>query len=83
MAEFWLKELWPPSPPDLNFLDFVIWSILESKTCSSGHQGVRALGHGLGTCWNGILGKTVHALCSPVPGGLRCIVGVWGGCIKK
>ena len=48
MAGFRPKELWPTFSPDLNPLDFAIWSILESKTCSSGHQGVGALGCGLG-----------------------------------
>ena len=66
MAGFWPKKLWASPSPDLNPLDFAIWSILESKTCSSGHWGVSALGHGLGTCWDGILGETMHALCSQV-----------------
>ena len=29
--EFWNKFLWPPSSPDINPMDFSIWSILESK----------------------------------------------------
>ena len=28
---FWSKELWPPSSPDLNPMDFGVWSILEQK----------------------------------------------------
>ena len=83
MAGFWPKELWPPSSPDLNPLDFAIWSIPESKTCSSVHRGVGALGRGLGICWDGISGETVRTSCSRVPGGLRRIVGVGEGCIKK
>ena len=38
MTGFWLKELKPPSSPDLNPMDFAIWSILESKACSSTTQ---------------------------------------------
>ena len=30
----WSKELWPPSSPDLNLMDFGIWSILERKACT-------------------------------------------------
>ena len=28
ITEFWPKELWPPSSPDLNTMNFAIWSIL-------------------------------------------------------
>ena len=27
---FWDKQMWPPSSPDINPMDFAIWSILES-----------------------------------------------------
>ena len=43
MTGYWPKELWPPSFPDLNPIDFAIWSILESKTCSSNHPNIGAL----------------------------------------
>ena len=39
MASFWTKELWPPSP-DLNLMDFAVWSILESNACSFYHPRV-------------------------------------------
>ena len=42
MAGFWSKELWPPSSPDLNPIDFAIWSNLESKACSSNHSSVES-----------------------------------------
>ena len=74
---------WPPFSPDLNPMDFAIESILESKTCPSGHRGISTLGHGLGTCLDRISGETMCVSCSQVPGGLRCIVGVGRGCIKK
>ena len=38
MVVFWPKELWSPCSPDLNSMDFAIWSILKSKACSSNHQ---------------------------------------------
>ena len=31
MAGFSTKESWPPSSPDLNPMDFAVWSILESN----------------------------------------------------
>ena len=34
---FLSKEEWPPSSPDLNPMDFSIWSILQEKACSKPH----------------------------------------------
>ena len=39
---FWSKEFWPPSP-DLNPMDFEIWSILERKACAISHSNVKKL----------------------------------------
>jgi len=27
---FWSKEFWPPNSPDLNPLDYYVWSVVES-----------------------------------------------------
>ena len=37
LPRFWSKEMWPPCSPDLNPMDFSIWSILEAKACSKVH----------------------------------------------
>jgi hypothetical protein len=29
LLEFWLKEIWPPSSPNCNPLDYYIWSVCE------------------------------------------------------
>ena len=31
---FWYEELCPPCSPDLNSMDYGIWSLLEQKACS-------------------------------------------------
>ena len=33
----WSKELWPPSSPDLNLMEFSVWSMLETEACHSSH----------------------------------------------
>ena len=40
---FYSNELWPPSSPDLNPMDFGIWSILERKACAVSHSNVEKL----------------------------------------
>ena len=37
------KELWPPSSPDLNPMDFSVWSMLETEVCRSPHTTVESL----------------------------------------
>ena len=43
MTGFWPKKLWPPSSQDLNPIDIALWSILESKACSSNHPNIATL----------------------------------------
>ena len=51
-ASFWSKEMWPPSSPDLNPMDFR--SILEQKACSVSHPNVEALKQKLTESWEDI-----------------------------
>ena len=34
IPDFITKEEWPPYSPDLNPMDYSIWSILETKACA-------------------------------------------------
>ena len=47
------QEFWPSSSPDLNPMDFSIWSVLE-KACASFHLNVEALKHSLEKEWKKI-----------------------------
>lgn len=60
---FWSKELWPPSSPDLNPMDFSVWSILEADACASSHGSVDALKRSLEKAWLKIPQET---LCNAV-----------------
>ena len=48
---FWSKELWPPSSPDLNRMDFSVWSMLETEACRSPHTTVESLKVSLVKAW--------------------------------
>jgi len=37
---FWSKEFWPPNSPDLNPLDYYVWSVVERVTNKSRHPNV-------------------------------------------
>ena len=34
---------WPPNSPDLNLLNYFVWSILEEKACQKPHPNVESL----------------------------------------
>ena len=74
MAGFWTKELWPHSSPDLNPMDFAVWSILESNACPSYHPSVTSLRAKLRHCWDKISPEISCASCNQVTDRLGCIV---------
>ena len=78
-----MKELWPPSSPDLNLMDFAVWSILESNACSSYHPSARSLKAKLKHCWDTIIPGTIHASCNQVTDRLRHVVEAKGGYFDK
>ena len=79
---FWSKELWPPSSPDLNPMDFGIWSILEQKACTQSHSSVEALKQKLIKSWDEIDVQTVRATCDQVIPRLRRVIRQKGGYIE-
>uniref|UniRef100_A0A3P8TI71 Paired domain-containing protein n=1 Tax=Amphiprion percula TaxID=161767 RepID=A0A3P8TI71_AMPPE len=48
---FWDKNMWPPSSPDINPMEFAIWSILERDVSRVSHSSVTALKTALMKSW--------------------------------
>ena len=63
LPRFWSKEMWPPCSPDLNPMDFSLWSILEAKACSKVHRTVKDLKRSLELAWQE---KPQSQLCATV-----------------
>ena len=40
---FWSKHFWPPNSPDLNPLDFYLWSVIERESNKRSHNNVDSL----------------------------------------
>jgi len=40
---FWSTEFWPPNSPDLNPLDYYVWSVVERITNKSTHSNMTSL----------------------------------------
>ncbi len=54
VPDFITAKQWPPSSPDLNPLDFSIWSLLEAKACAKPHTSIESLKKALTKAWTEI-----------------------------
>ena len=79
---FWEKEFWPPSSPDLNPMDFGLWSILETKACRTSHPNLDSLKRKLTSAWDEIDPEVVRATCAQVLPRLRKVIKNKGGYIE-
>lgn len=50
----WDKEMWPSNSPDLNPLDYSVWSILESKVGTKTYDNIGSLKAALVKAWDEI-----------------------------
>ena len=74
---------WPPSSPDLNVMDFCIWSILEAKVCAQPHLSLESLKKSLRRAWNSLDISVLRKACQSVPSRLRAVKKAKGGFIEK
>ena len=59
----WDVDVWPSNSPDLNPLDYSVWSILEKKVCSIQHATVDSLKRDLEKAWDEITVENLAAIC--------------------
>lgn len=43
VPDFWSKDIWPPSSPDANPLDYYVWSICERDVNKQPHSNIESL----------------------------------------
>src|SRR5689334_2102765 len=43
LPDFISADEWPSNSPDLNCMDYLVWSILESRACSKPHDSIENL----------------------------------------
>uniref|UniRef100_A0A915D155 Vacuolar protein sorting-associated protein 54 n=1 Tax=Ditylenchus dipsaci TaxID=166011 RepID=A0A915D155_9BILA len=61
-SELYRQNEWPPRSPDLNPLDFSIWSILEDRVCIKPHSNLESLKRALLVEWDKIEIDTVNKI---------------------
>lgn len=74
VPQFIEKEQWPPYCPDLNPMDYSIWSILENRVCTNSHKSVVALKRKLREEWEKIPQEVPHATVEALPGRLTKVI---------
>ena len=82
IPDFIAKEEWPPYSPDLNPMDYSIWSILESKACANSHTSIDSLMTSLNREWGKIPQETLRAAVEAFPRRLKAVIQKKGGYIE-
>ncbi|KAI6646352.1 hypothetical protein LOD99_9223 [Oopsacas minuta] len=82
IPDFISKVEWPSSSPDLNPLDFSMWSILESSACSKSHNSIESLKQSLTREWEKIPQEMLRTVVWAVPGRLKAVIKKKGGYIE-
>ncbi len=80
---FWSKTVWPPNSPNLNPLDYSIWTHVEEKACSSSHSNVDSLKHSVEQEWNSMSRDYVKSTCFIFRSRVEKVVAACGGIIEK
>ena len=70
---------WPSNSPDLNPLDYSIWSYLETKACSTPHKSLDSLKASLIKAWNEMPADYLRAVIDAFPKRLKACINAKGG----
>jgi hypothetical protein len=77
--DFITKAEWPPYSPDLNPMDYSVWSILEAKACAKPHKTIESLKRALLKAWDEIPLETLVKIADNIPTRLQACVEAEGG----
>lgn len=80
--KFWPKDLWPPSSPDLNPLDYSIWAYVEARACKTSHPSVNTLKSNIARTWRVMPEDYVRKVCSSFRHRLEDVIAKNGGHIE-
>ena len=78
----WSPDLWPPSSPDCNPLDYFVWGVLEREVNRSPHNSKDSLKAAIRDAVDGIDRDAVVRACSSFRSRLEGVVAAHGGHIE-
>ncbi|VDO61588.1 unnamed protein product [Heligmosomoides polygyrus] len=68
---FWSRDIWPSNSPDLNPMDYSVWSIMEQKISTTRYATVEQLKSALLRSWDEITAEQCATIISDFPKRLR------------
>ena len=74
---------WPPSSPDLNPMDFSVWSVLEAKACSQRHLTIDSLKKSLLKAWDELDLAYLSATVDAFPHRLHACIAAKGNLFER
>ncbi len=75
--------MWPPSSPNLNPLDYHVWSTMENKACASYHSNATELKAAVEEEWANMLANTLKYVCSRFRARVEKCIAAEGGIFQK
>ncbi|TKR72768.1 hypothetical protein L596_020172 [Steinernema carpocapsae] len=79
----WDKNIWPPHSPDLNPLDFSVWSILGEKISGKRFETVESLKRALQKAWKEISSELTIRIVDQFPKRFQACINAEGGHFKQ
>ncbi len=80
---FWSKDFWPPSSPNLNPLDFSIWTHVAQEACHTSHQSVDSMKSTVEDVWNNMSVAYIKSTCATFRPRLEHCIAAGGGIFEK
>ena len=81
--DFITVDEWPPYSPDLNPMDYAVWSILEARVCAKRHRNVDDLKRSLQAAWEDMPIEFLRATVDNFPKRLRACIKSRGGIFEN
>ena len=79
LPDFISPQEWPANSPDMNLLDYSVWSILESKACARPNQFLQSLKSALKKAWDELPISTLEKIVDDFPKRLHACIKANGG----
>ena len=79
---FWRKEMWPPQSPDLNPLDYSVWSVLQDEVQATSHPNLESLKARIVAAWEALEAAYIVKTCKGFRHRVEAVIAADGGYIE-
>ncbi len=76
---YWTKEMWPPSSPDLNPLDYGVWDRVARIACATPAPNIHVLRDRVSQAWEALEPSEVVTICRGFRRRLEAVITAEGG----